>query len=249
MTIHRESGGLLVTMNRDEAISRAPEIPPAIHAEDGSAAWMAPQDSAKGGTWMGANECGVVACLLNYYRPGESLIPQPQQGDRSRGEIIPRMLTVGGLDQGTTWLEESFDPEPYPSFTLLLFTLASGRRITWLRGTSLRYDTIEGTWSVISSSGWDSERIIRWREERFQQWLADGETMQGTLPSFNVLQVPGKEEWSPLMKRDWSSTRSVTQAAVDPSKALLHYWPDPAPNSVEPSTSLALNLVQPAGKE
>ena len=235
-------------MNRDEAISRAAEIPPAIHAEEGSATWMAPRDSAKGGTWMGVNECGVVACLLNYYRPGESLIAQPQPGDRSRGEIIPRILALGGMAQGTTWLEESFDPDPYPSFTLLLFTPAGGRRITWLRGTSLRYDTIEGIWSVISSSGWDSERIIRWREERFRQWLADGETMQGTLPSFNMLQVPGKEEWSPLMKRDWSSTRSVTQAAVDPSKALLHYWPSPVPAVVAPSASLRMNLLRTVDK-
>ena len=61
-------------------------------------------------------------------------------------------------------------------------------------------------------------------------------------------QVPGKEEWSPLMKRDWSSTRSVTQAAVDPSKALLHYWPSPVPAVVAPSASLRMNLLRTVDK-
>lgn len=72
VTVHRSANRLLVTMNRDEARDRAPEVPPAIHHNDVN--WLAPSDSARGGTWIGVNDRGVVACLLNGYVEGDSVI-------------------------------------------------------------------------------------------------------------------------------------------------------------------------------
>ncbi len=71
---------LLLAANRDEQLDR-PWRPPARHWPDQPDV-TAGQDSLAGGTWLGLNDAGVVAAVLN--RTG-SLGPAP--GKRSRGEL------------------------------------------------------------------------------------------------------------------------------------------------------------------
>lgn len=245
LTVHRDVSELLVTMNRDEALTRAPELPPRLHEPESAPPWFAPHDGEKGGTWMGANATGVVACLLNAYQPGESLLPDTSRELPSRGEIIPQVLEKGGMNDAITWLLNEFDPAPYPSFTLLVISSETTQRLTWLRNQEFDAQPIDQEWMVISSSGWDSRDVITWREREFERWLEEGCEMIGTLPSFNLLQVEGNEEASPLMKRPWSSTRSVTQVsiALNEQRVHLRYWPQPEPTSKEPAAQLSLPLI------
>lgn len=243
LTIHRDTSEILATMNRDEALTRGPETPPSVNYED-HGAWVAPQDSDRGGTWMGANEDGVVACLLNAYLPGESLLPDTSGRFCSRGEIIPLLLAKGPASYGLTWLLETFDPEVYPSFTLLVTAPEGTTCLSWLRRGKLEVETIDSEWYIRSSSGWDSEEVAGWREEEFERWLESGcETVQGLL-RFHLLQVEGEEDRSPLMRRDWSATRSVTQVSVRPTEGEveMRYWPEPAPTSERPAVRLSLPL-------
>lgn len=230
-------------MNRDEALTRGPELPPRTHRSRTGPTWMAPHDSDKGGTWMGANEFGVVACLLNAYRPGDSLKPKPGGEFRSRGEIIPRTLEKGRVPEALAWLQGEFSPESYPSFDLLLISPDSGHRLTWLGHGGLDLGDLEEGWTVISSSGWDSRDVIRWREDKFDEWLSADCTMIDSLPSFHLLQEEGREERSPLMKRDWSATRSVTQVCVDAQEVHLRYWPRPLPSSTVPAARLSIPRI------
>jgi hypothetical protein len=71
---------LLLAANRDERLDR-PWSAPGRHWP-GRPSVLAGRDEDAGGTWMGVNEAGVLACVLN--RPG-SLGPAP--GKRSRGEL------------------------------------------------------------------------------------------------------------------------------------------------------------------
>ena len=71
---------LLLAANRDERLDRAWD-PPAAHWPDQPDV-VAGRDRSGGGTWMGVNQAGVVAAVLN--RQG-SLGPAP--GKRSRGEL------------------------------------------------------------------------------------------------------------------------------------------------------------------
>lgn len=240
VTILREASSVLATMNRDEALTRGPELPPRKHVSKGGLDWMAPHDSDKGGTWMGTNALGVVACLLNAYRPGESLRPDPSGGFRSRGEIIPEALERGSVGDALAWLLGEFDPRLYPSFDLMLVSPDAGMRVTWLGQGKVEARDVATGWTVISSSGWDSRDVIRWREREFERWRAAGCALVGTLPSFHLLQEAGHEDRSPLMKRDWSSTRSVTQVRVDAveRRVSLRYWPDPKPSSTSPDSEL-----------
>ncbi|PCJ54979.1 MAG: hypothetical protein COA73_13925 [Candidatus Hydrogenedentota bacterium] len=245
LTVQSLPTGILATMNRDEALSRAPETSPVIHADD-SIRWMAPHDGEKGGTWMGANEHGVVACLLNAYLPGESLLPDTSGHYQSRGEIIPTMLAQGGGVEAVEWIESELDPKKYPSFMLLVFAKGIARCYTWHKHETMACeDLLDAEWVLRSSSGWDSSEVSKWREDLFADWRSDGEEMIDHLPKFHLIQEAGREDWSPLMKRSWSGTRSVTQVAIDFNdlKIDLRYWPQPYPGSHHADVHLALPLI------
>ncbi len=244
VTIQRTGSGFTATMNRDEAYSRAPERKPELHAA-ANGDWVAPIDSEKGGTWMGANACGVVACIMNAYQPGESLLPDTTGRYRTRGEIVPAVLAAGDGDAAQHWIKSELDAAQYPSFTLLVASLDQTLICEWLGKGSLTTITNRDPWLVRSSSGWDSAEVVRWREERFNRWIADGAAHIDTLPAFHLLQEAGHAERSPLMRREWSATRSITQARVhaNPGRVELRYWPTPTPETRDAATHCSLRLL------
>jgi hypothetical protein len=71
---------LLIAANRDEMLER-PWEPPARHWQDHPSI-IAGRDTLGGGTWLGINDAGIMAAVLN--RTG-SLGPAPDK--RSRGEL------------------------------------------------------------------------------------------------------------------------------------------------------------------
>lgn len=72
---------LILAANRDELAGR-PADPPARHWPDRPDV-VAGLDRLAGGTWLGLNDAGVVAAVLN--RPGTL---GPEAGKRSRGELV-----------------------------------------------------------------------------------------------------------------------------------------------------------------
>lgn len=243
LTVYRSSEEILATMNRDETLIRGPEVAPSVHRPEGDAPWMAPRDSDKGGTWMGVNAHGVIACLLNAYLPGESLLPDTSGKFPSRGEIIPALLEAGDGPEGLSWLLQTFNPEAYPSFTLLVVTPEKSVSYEWLHRGSPEVVEFDSEWFIRSSAGWDSQEIRQWREDRFAKWQEEGCEKIDTLPTFHILQDPDHLEWSPLMRRDWSATRSITQASVSlaDGQVDMRYWPEPTCDSKEPGARLTLS--------
>lgn len=228
VTLHRAPNTLLVTMNRDEALVRGPETPPQHHS-GGGASWIAPHDSDRGGTWMGVNQFGVVACLLNAYRPDEDLRPHPERPYPSRGAIIPSILPLGPFPEVERHLRETFDPSLYPSFTLYAAGLDHANSYEWYRDGGWNIQPVSNPWHMRTSSGWDTADVTAWRTNRFDAWLQSGSPMIYHAPTFHFLLEAGAEERSPLMRRAWSATRSVTQAEIDSTarKVTLRYWPNP----------------------
>ena len=235
---------MTVTFNRDEAISRAPERPPTIHTDDGIR-WIAPHDGEKGGTWMGVNERGVIACLLNAYLPGESLLPDTSGRYRSRGELIPEILRQPDYATALDWVRHGIEPESYPSFQLLIFGKEGATEVLWHKEGALRVRPVDDEWFLCSSSGWDSADVIAWRDARFADWRTAGAPHVGPLPAFHVLQMPENKEWSPLMVREWSATRSITQVQLDfhAAHGVLRYWGSPTPSSNLPDVEHPFDLV------
>ena len=95
LTVMTGDNSLRIAMNRDEKISRGVGAPPEIHESDGTRA-IYPGDGA-GGTWIAANEYGIVLALLNW----NAIVPYGIATARtqSRGRVIPALIASRSLPQ------------------------------------------------------------------------------------------------------------------------------------------------------
>lgn len=103
---------LLLAANRDEMAGR-PWEGPARHWPDRPAV-RAGRDLLAGGTWMGLNDHGLVAAILN--RPGTL---GPQAGFASRGDLPLMALDRGSAEAAALWLA-GLDATPYRPFNMVL---------------------------------------------------------------------------------------------------------------------------------
>jgi uncharacterized protein with NRDE domain len=224
VTVLHTGDRVLVTMNRDERRSRGNELPPAEAGGGHVPRWVGPADGARGGTWFGASDHGVIACLLNAYEPGD-LALLGRDDVPSRGGIIPRLLALE-RQAGRRWLRSELDPSPYPSFTLVVVTADAGELVIWRSGRELGLEPIDEGWTMVTSSFFNADEVVPWRHRQFQRWRDSGEEEVDGVPAFNLLEVDGRREWSPLMTRPFSITHSLTQAELRPSESSvrLRYW-------------------------
>jgi len=120
---------LVLAANRDEMQNR-PSRPPARHWENRFDV-VAGLDELAGGTWLGINDNGVVAAILN--RRGTL---GPAEGFRSRGEIPLEALDHADAQAATDALSH-LSPQAYRPFNLVI---ADNRDAFWLRNTGTSID-------------------------------------------------------------------------------------------------------------
>jgi uncharacterized protein with NRDE domain len=113
---------VLIGANRDEMIGR-PALPPARHWPDRPEV-VAGLDQLAGGSWLGVNDWGVAAAILNRHG---SLGPAP--GQRSRGELVLEALDHPDAVAAAEALSH-LDPRAYRTFNLIV---ADNRDAFWLR--------------------------------------------------------------------------------------------------------------------
>lgn len=235
-TLRCGDGSLLLTVNRDERRDRAPEeAPRRIPGEPGRPAWLAPFDSASGGTWVGVNQRGVASCILNGYEPADEAL-RDDAAVPSRGSIIPRVLEEqDGV--GPARLPGSLDFSAYPSFTLLVVSKEGGEVICWRRGVGLTREAVQPGWMLLTSSSWNEPEVALWRRRAFDDWLAAGSPEASGLPTLHMLAPAGAEASAPFMTRETSATRSITQLRVDGARGLatLAWWPRAGAGPIDPA--------------
>lgn len=115
---------VLIGANRDEMSGR-PWRRPGRHWDDHPHV-IAGMDEQAGGTWMGINDDGLVAAILN--RQGSL---GPQAGKRSRGELPLEALSHAEAKEAAEALAH-LDGRAYRSFNLVI---ADARAAFWLRST------------------------------------------------------------------------------------------------------------------
>jgi hypothetical protein len=166
---------VLVGANRDEMIER-PWRPPARHWPDRREV-LGPLDLLGGGSWLGINDWGVVAAVLN--RTG-SLGPAPNR--RSRGELVLEALDHADAVDAASALSY-LDPNAYRSFNLIV---ADERDGFWLRhagGRRIEVRALKDGLSLIAADDLDDLSSRR---------------LQLAMPAFRAWPVPEPErgEWS-----------------------------------------------------
>ena len=113
---------LVLGANRDEMMDR-PWKAPGRHWSDRPDV-VAGLDELAGGSWLGLNEHGVVAAILNRFG---TLGPAP--GQRSRGELVLEALDHADARDAAAALA-AIDPRAYRPFNMII---ADNRDAFWLR--------------------------------------------------------------------------------------------------------------------
>ena len=119
---------LLVAANRDEFLDR-PSSNPALLS---TGPWVvAGRDLSAGGTWLGLNQHGMIAGVLNKRSADKPVDP----GRRSRGLLCLEILQAGGLAAARARLGDE-KVWRYNGFNLLVAT-AAGCLVATTRGDSI----------------------------------------------------------------------------------------------------------------
>jgi len=113
---------VILAANRDEMVDR-PWAAPGRHWADRPEV-IAGLDRTAGGSWLGLNDHGVVAAILN--RRGSL---GPAAGKRSRGELVLEALDHADALAAAEALAE-LNPQAYRSFNMVI---ADNRDAYWLR--------------------------------------------------------------------------------------------------------------------
>lgn len=215
---------LRVVCNRDELTTRAPALPPTSWTA-GPRRVLMPIDPLSGGTWIAANDAGLVFVLLDA-NDGASA----SAGVVSRGAIIPTLVGCGtiscALAQAQLIRADRFAP-----FTLLIidgheFLDCRPRadrihyRRSSLRGAILR-----------TSSGLGDGVVEGPRRALFRRTVAKARAARAAQDQYHRHQWPGREAISVNMRRDNAATVSRTVIEVRESSVRMSYdaieWPLP----------------------
>ncbi|MBC7769836.1 MAG: NRDE family protein [Phycisphaerales bacterium] len=235
LTVLRESNRLLVTMNRDDIAARE-EAPPA-QSSTAEATFVAPRDLQAGGTWIGVNSHGVIACLLNRYDAAPA-------GRASRGNIVLEAMRSTSIDAACKALT-ALDHLAYSPFTSLLIARQSTARLDWTGSRLERTDlAADNDVLMVTSSSWQFDAVKAKREALFREIWADSDDAIDKVGAFHSRRVNENDAWAPMMQRPHSQTKSVTQVELTSFGAEMHYWTrDTAIDCqlTSPETSIRLN--------
>ena len=156
---------LLWASNRDEMVER-PWSPPGRHWPDRPDV-VAGRDDLAGGSWLGVNDSGVIAGVLNRRNT-----LGPQSGKRSRGELVLDALDFPDAADAVDMLAQ-LDAHAFRPFNMVV---ADNRDAFWLRnlGATVEAEALPPGISMMTASDRNdlNSSRIRWYLPRWQDAAA-----------------------------------------------------------------------------
>jgi len=231
VSILRHKSGMTVTSNRDELRTRNEA---GVKQElAGSTQRIYPVDAQAQGTWVGVNDYGIAASLLNMYE-------SEYQGSLSRGLIIPRLLEFQSLDDARDWLTQSLQPYLYSAFVLLVMDRNDLYRYRW-DGNSLTEELIEFShYFLETSSSVDLVETVAHRQRIFKEWH-DAEGHCEAVLTFHCKRDETSSTNSICMAREHSHTKSVSQIQIDDNTVYFRYL---SPDCLEQFVNTQIDATQ-----
>jgi hypothetical protein len=213
--------GYRILFNRDERYARAAAQPPLARCHRGVRV-LAPTDGDFGGTWIGVNEAGVAAALLNRYHDGPT---DPPRSRVSRGLLVADLLDAGSAAELIERIGDR-DLAPYQPFTIAAFGPAESVRLADWDGRHLEGSQATAPGLLRTSSGRDQATAERVRAEAFRRLVPPGrEADPAWLRRFHRSHQPERGPFSVCMHRDEAATQSMTEIVVTGSARLIRYRP------------------------
>lgn len=242
--------GWRLACNRDEQRTRKRGQPPRVMSIGGGRRAIMPIDPESDGTWIGVNDMGLAAVLLNANV--ETLDRRPawrvrdgvaaDEPRRSRGGIVPAILACDDLPHVEAWLDQ-FNPQLYPPFRLM--ACHGGQLLqAWSDGTCLA--TSNRAWDspiMLTSSGLGDAVVEPPRRGLFRQMFdCPPARWPEAQDAFHRHRFAGQPHLSVNMSRADARTVSLTVIECDGTTAVMTYHgaaPD-APTAREHRVELAL---------
>ena len=219
VTVIPIAGGIRLACNRDESRERAVALPPMLHSVADRRA-VFPVDPDSGGTWIGANDKGLVLTLLNA-NPAEQ--PTAAQIHESRGKLIPDLLAFETLEAICEEMR-AYDAHAYPPFRLLVFSSHSYVEFN-SEGTAISQSEPAAVNSALmfTSSGLGDHLVEPPRRALFDEKFVDGKGDVETQNAFHHHQWPDRTHLSVLMSRPDACTVSHTTVEKNEHEAVMTY--------------------------
>jgi len=193
---------LIIAANRDEMSNRLWR-PPARHWGDHPHV-IAGIDEEAGGTWLGLNDDGLLAAVLN--RPGSL---GPAKGKRSRGELPLEALAHAEATEAAQAIAH-LDGRAYRSFNMLI---ADARDAFWVRSTGEqeKVDVLPIETGIAMLTASDLNDLT-------------SDRIKAYLPEFESAEVPDPDQG------DWSAWQSLLgrreSAGVDARRGAMNVGSD-----------------------
>lgn len=217
--------GYTLCFNRDESRSRPGERPVRAFRR-GGVECLAPADGAAGGTWIGVNEFGFTACLLNAY-PAANLArgAAPRAGRLlSRGHLIVGLLDGADLAAARQSLRAG-DLRWFRPFRLLALAPGEAPSCFFWDGLRLQEQAQNPEHGMVCSSAWDDARANRARRSAWERWLAAGEPSESALLAYHASHEPDCGAASVCMHREDAATVSFARVRVTTDAVRLLHSP------------------------
>lgn len=220
----REDGWRLLT-SRDETRSRLRALVPRVQTV-GDVRILAPVDADAGGTWVGVNEWGVGACLLN----GPPRDGAPRQagtgpaGFTSRGLLVLDVLRARSVEDLLDRVRsETLDA--YRGFSLLALGPGEGPRLVAWDGRRLVEQPKPS--APLVSSARDPEGTLLLRRRTFERMRASAGSDEAALVAFHRSHEPAAGPSSVCMHGVRASTVSLSSLLVEGGEARFSYADGP----------------------
>ena len=202
-----------ILFNRDERNSRGRESPPRLHRPSTGPAYLAPTDPDSGGTWIAANEYGLVCAVLNHYAAGKADAPPPETGWWSRGNLPSGAMMLRDAAEVREWIATLGGlPRLRPFFLVALGAVGEGVVARW-DGRLLETETADEGGLPLTTSSWNPEEVVPERRRLFREMAGNPPTL-GELLDFHSLHLDERPAHGPAMIRSDAHTRSLTVVRI-----------------------------------
>lgn len=213
--------------NRDEQRTRGSAQPPAWYAA-GTRTALFPRDADEGGTWVGLNDHGLVAVLLNRTDDASTRAVARGVGYRTRGAIVPQVLAAADVARARALAVQI----PRESFRPFRLVLLQGLDVVVVSASAGDLHETRSRLSeplMLTSSSLGDRLVDPPRRALFNrlmrtersQWLPRQQR-------FHAWAWPGRPELGVLMSRSDARTVSRTICDIGPDTWTMTYEPIPA---------------------
>jgi hypothetical protein len=218
----RGGGRLLVVMNRDERLDRAPAQPPQRWAEY---AFTAPRDPDGGGTWIAVRDSGLVIALLNHHppaRPGRAVARR--RTGLSRGRLVTALAAEAGVPDAARLRRSML--EAFAPFRLFVAGPRAAPAVFTWDGARLSARRLDPRLGFLTSSSWNPRAVLPARHARFRAFVRQhgGRPSRAALVAFHAdAGHPRGGAWAIRMTRDDAGTVSTTVVEAGQAGVRMRY--------------------------